>query len=100
MIVDIEEFGGIDDGCTDNSKAFADAMAALSETGGGTLRIMGSAYLTGPIELLSNISLEIGKNTTLSFVSDINRYPPVLTRWEGLSAMACTLFYLQEEPKT
>ncbi|HQH88171.1 MAG: glycoside hydrolase family 28 protein [Spirochaetia bacterium] len=84
MIVDIEEFGGIDDGCTDNSKAFADAMAALSETGGGTLRIMGSAYLTGPIELLSNISLEIGKNTTLSFVSDINRYPPVLTRWEGV----------------
>ena len=75
MIVDIEEFGGLSDGYTDNSKAFAEAIAALREGGGGTLRMNGKAYLTGPIELFSNISLEIGKNTTLSFVSDMNRYP-------------------------
>ena len=84
MIVDIEEFGGLSDGYTDNSKAFAEAITALKERGGGTLRMNGKAYLTGPIELFSNISLEIGKNTTLSFVSDMNRYPPVLTRWEGI----------------
>jgi len=84
MIVDIEEFGGLGDGCTDNSKAFTDAIAVLRERGGGTLRMMDHAYLTGPVELFSNISLEIGKNTTLSFVPYMNRYSPVLTRWEGV----------------
>jgi len=84
MIADIAEFGGTGDGQTDNSKAFAAAIASLKRAGGGTLKVTRGTYLSGPIELFSNITLEIGASAVLQFLPDMQLYSPVLTRWEGI----------------
>ncbi len=84
MTADIEEFGGTGDGHTDNSKAFAAAFASLKRAGGGRLRVDRGTYLTGPIELFDNITLEIGHGAVLQFLPDMQLYSPVLTRWEGI----------------
>jgi polygalacturonase len=84
MTADIAEFGGAGDGHTDNSNAFAAAIASLKRAGGGTLRVRRGVYLCGPIELFSNMTLEIEHGAILQFLPDVQRYPPVLTRWEGI----------------
>jgi len=85
MITGINEFGGKGDGCTDNSEAFAAAIASLRRAGGGTLEVPQGTYLTGPIELFSDIALKIERGAVLRFLPDIGLYVPVLTRWEGIT---------------
>lgn len=84
MIVDIGKFGGTGDGHTDNSRAFTSAIASLKRAGGGTLRVSGGHYLTGPIELFDNMALHVEEDAILQFLPDFSLYPPVLTRWEGI----------------
>jgi len=84
MTADFAEFGGTGDGHTDNSKAFAAAFSSLKRGGGGTLKVTRGTYLTGPLELFNNTTLEIEEGAVLRFLSDVQRYPPVLTRWEGI----------------
>lgn len=84
MTVTIGEFGGRGDGHTDNSKAFDAAFSSLKRAGGGTLKVNRGVYLTGPIELFNNTTLELAQGAVLQFLPDVRRYPPVLTRWEGI----------------
>jgi polygalacturonase len=84
MTTDIGEFGGKGDGHTDNSAAFAAAFSALKREGGGTLKVGRGIYLTGPIELFDNTTLQIEEGAALQFFPDVWRYPPVRTRWEGV----------------
>ena len=84
MTADIGEFGGRGDGLTDNSKAFAAAFSSLKHGGGGTLKVGCGIYLTGPIELFDNTTLELEHGAVLQFFPDVWRYAPVLTRWEGI----------------
>jgi polygalacturonase len=82
--IDIVAFGGCGDGRTDNSAAFAAALNALKESGGGTLNIGKGIWRTGPIELFSNTTLTVEEGAVISFIPEIERYTPVFTRWEGI----------------
>src|SRR5690348_12519467 len=53
----ITHFGAVGDGVTLNAGAFASAIEALAEKGGGTLDVPAGFWLTGPIQLRSNINL-------------------------------------------
>lgn len=87
-IFDIREFGAIGDGESDNSNAFATAIQACSDAGGGRVLVSGGDYLTGPIHLRSNINLHIEEGAKVRFVTDPQRYlPAVFTRWEGMELM-------------
>lgn len=49
--VDITAFGGVNDGVTLNTEAFAKAMAHLADKGGGRLVVPEGIWYTGPILL-------------------------------------------------
>jgi hypothetical protein len=73
-----------------NTRAIADAIeqattAPTYQTTGSIVRIPRGKWLTGPIELKSNITLQLDKEATLVFSDDPADDPPVqLTRWEGI----------------
>lgn len=82
---DVTSFGAVPDGVTKNSAAFARAIEAAAQAGGGTVLVPAGRWLTGPIHLRSNIQLHVEKGAELLFSQDFKDYlPPVFTRWEGL----------------
>ncbi len=72
--VSITDFGGVGDGVTLNTEAFAKAIDALTAKGGGRLTVPQGVWLTGPIELKSNIGLHIEKNAIVYFSPDKTLY--------------------------
>lgn len=85
----LKEFGAIGDGETLNTEAFAKAIAALSEQGGGTLEVPAGIWFTGPIVLQSNINLHLQKGAVILFSPDVDLYPLVETVFEGLDTRRC-----------
>jgi polygalacturonase len=74
---DITSYGAKGDKVTDNTEAIAAAITACSETGGGTVYIPSGTYLTGRIELKSNITLYIEAGALVLFQNDFEAYQPV-----------------------
>lgn len=64
--VSILQFGAKSDGTTLNTKAINDAIKAVNAKGGGKVVIPEGLWLTGPIELLSNVNLHTEKMLSLS----------------------------------
>ena len=87
--VDIRDFGGVGDGVTLNSEAFAKAIETLTEVGGGRLVVPAGVWLTGPITLKDNIDLHIRPDAVLLFSTDRDLYPIVETVFEGLDTKRC-----------
>ncbi|MDR3191733.1 MAG: glycoside hydrolase family 28 protein [Treponema sp.] len=85
---DIVSFGATGDGAADNSRAFAAAMEAIKEAGGGKLRVGKGVWRTGPVTLFSNTTLHLEEGAVISFIPELERYTPVLTRWEGVECYA------------
>lgn len=87
--VSVADFGGVSDGVTLNTEAFAKAMDALSKKGGGTLVVPSGVWFTGPIEFKSNINMHLEKSALILFSPDFNLYPIVNTVFEGLDTRRC-----------
>lgn len=83
----IVRYGAISDGVTLNTKSINDAIAACSQNGGGVVVVPAGLWLTGPVELKSNVNLHLKNNAVLSFTKDFNQYKLVETSWEGLAAV-------------
>ncbi|MFA6590507.1 MAG: glycosyl hydrolase family 28 protein, partial [Bacteroidales bacterium] len=83
--INLLKAGGKNDGKTLNTKAIAKAIDKLSEQGGGSLYFPSGTYLTGPIMLKSNITLDLDAGAVLSFSDDFDLYMPyVEMRYEGV----------------
>ena len=81
---DITDFGAKGDGKTKCTEAFAKAIQACHEAGGGRVVVPKGTFLTGPIHLLSNVCLEVPTGSTILFSDRFEDYlPAVLIRWEG-----------------
>lgn len=87
--VSITDFGGVGDGIFLNTDAFAEAMDALSQKGGGTLNVPGGIWFTGPIVFKSNINLHLEKGALILFTPDFDAYPIIKTMFEGLETRRC-----------
>jgi polygalacturonase len=87
--INITGYGGVGDGVTLNTQAFADAMEALSGKGGGTLMVPSGVWYTGPIVFKSNINLHLEKGAIILFTGDKNEYPLIETFFEGLETRRC-----------
>jgi polygalacturonase len=82
---DIRDYGAVADGRTINTKAFADAIGACSQAGGGTVIVPAGKWLTGPIHFKSNVNLHITEGAEVLFSTDYDAYlPVVLSRYEGI----------------
>lgn len=71
----IKDFGGIGNGKFLNTKAFETAISAINQNGGGKLIIPAGVWLTGPIELKSNINFHVEEGAIVQFSDDINQFP-------------------------
>lgn len=87
--VNVTAFGAKGDGVTLNTSAINAAIKAVHQKGGGTVVIPEGFWLTGPIELLSNVNLYTEKNALVIFTDDFNAYPIVKTNFEGLDTRRC-----------
>ena len=87
--VSIKDFGAVPDGSTFNTKAFADAIDAVSKKGGGKVIVPRGIWLTGPIQLKSNINLYIEEGALITFSKNYNDYPLIETSFEGLNTIRC-----------
>jgi len=83
----IVKYGAINDGITLNTKAINDAIIACNKKGGGVVVVPKGLWITGPIEIKSNVNLHLQKNSILQFTRDFDQYPLVASNWEGLSQM-------------
>ena len=83
----ITKFGGKADGITINTNSINSAINECSKKGGGIVVIPAGLWLTGPIELKSNVNLHLQKNALLQFTDDFNQYKLVAGNWEGLPQM-------------
>lgn len=83
--VDMQKAGALTDGKGLNTKLINATIDKLSQKGGGTLYFPAGTYLTGPIRLKSNITLDLAAGATLLFSDKFDHYLPfVEMRYEGV----------------
>ncbi|MFO1489307.1 MAG: glycoside hydrolase family 28 protein, partial [Verrucomicrobiota bacterium] len=70
--------------CTD---AIHQAIAACHQAGGGRVVVPAGEWLTGAVRLQSNVNLHVAEGATLRWTFDLEKYPVVFTRWEGIECM-------------
>jgi len=87
-VVRLEDFGGKSDGLFNNTNAFALAFAEISRNNGGKLTVSKGTWVTGPIDIPSDTTLELEEGAEISFIDDPNLYTPTFTRWEGVECFA------------
>src|SRR6185312_1555010 len=72
---DARTYGAKADGVTKDTKAIQAAIDDCANAGGGTVKLSGGTFLSGPIVLKSNITLDVGEGTTLLGSPDHADYP-------------------------
>lgn len=84
----IKDFGAVGDGHTKNTEAFRNTIEACSKAGGGTVIIPPGSWLTGPIELKSNINFRAERGALIIFSPDHKDYPIIKPPGRGYSVMS------------
>jgi polygalacturonase len=90
--VDITTHGAIGDGKTLNTKAIRAAVDQCAAQGGGTVVVPAGTFLTGTVELKSNITLSLSPGAILRGSSNIDDYPPVAFRHNELGEVRSLLW--------
>jgi polygalacturonase len=70
-------YGAKGDGVSKDTAAIQAAIDACQQQGGGTVRLIAGTYLSAPIVLKSNITLQLDKGATLLGSADHADYPPM-----------------------
>src|SRR5689334_7947668 len=70
----ITRYGAVGDGTTLNTQPFANAIDACRKAGGGYVFVPKGVFLTGPIELGSNVVLLLDKKATIKASDDFDGY--------------------------
>ncbi|MEH6408299.1 MAG: glycoside hydrolase family 28 protein [Leeuwenhoekiella sp.] len=87
-VFSILDYGAVSDGKTLNTEAFAKAIQACTDAGGGRVLVPGGAFLTGPIHLKSNVDLHLDAGAEVLFTKDKKAYLPMVhTSYEGMELM-------------
>lgn len=79
----VNTLGGIGDGQFLNTDIINQAILTSSKNGGGVVSIPQGLWLTGPIELQSNVNLHIERDAILLFSANLDDYKLVESNWEG-----------------
>ncbi len=90
--VKLTNFGAVGDGRTLCTEAFKKAIGTLKSQGGGRLEVPAGVWLTGPIELESNIEMHLDHEAVIYFSPDKRLYLPDeanKTKWGGSRVLPC-----------
>ena len=86
--INIMDLGAVSDGETNNSEAIKKAIDSCSKIGGGKVIIPSGNFLTGPIELKSNVNLHLEEGANVLFSTNHKDYLPIVhTSFEGVELM-------------
>src|SRR5690606_16066466 len=83
----VEQYGAKPDGITLNTKSINNTIEACSKNGGGVVFLGGGVWLTGPIQLKSNVNLHLKRDAILLFTKDKSQYKLIEGNWEGKPAV-------------
>ena len=81
----ILDYGARNDGSLSATGAFRSAIQAARAAGGGTVYVPAGTYVTGPIELVSNLVLHIEAGATVRFAA--TKLPFARGRFQGIEAL-------------
>jgi polygalacturonase len=88
LVCDPHAYGAKGDGVSKDTAAIQAAIEACESKGGGTVRLTLGTYLSAPIVLKSNITLQLDKGALLLGSADHGDYPPkVEFREPGLQSL-------------
>ena len=82
------DYGAKRDGSDSSTAAFRDAIQACKKSGGGTVFVPAGNYVSGAIELASNLTLYLDSGAVIRFVANREDYPLVSSRFEGVETRA------------
>src|SRR5450759_5408601 len=80
----ISDFGAVADGKTVNTKPIQAAIDKCAASGGGVVVVPRGAFLSGAIFLKQGVNLSVEKDGVLKGTTNIDDYPVLNTRWEGV----------------
>jgi polygalacturonase len=84
-VFNVVDYGAKNDGSVAATDAFRKAIEAAKATGGGTIYVPPGNYTSGPIELFSNMTLEIDAGATVAFPA--MTVPFTKGRQQGIEAL-------------
>ena len=73
-VINALDHGAVGDGATLNTAAFQQAVAACVKQNGGTVLVPAGVYRTGPIELQSNVTLQLEAGAVLRGSEEVADY--------------------------
>jgi polygalacturonase len=87
-IYNIMDFGAKADSSFDNTESLNKAVRVCNSYGGGNVVIPPGEFISGPVNLLSNVTLELTAGAKLLFAVSPDNYKAVKTRWGGIECYA------------
>ncbi len=81
----VMDYGARNDGSTNSTQAIRSAIQAAKAAGGGTVYVPAGTYVTGPIELVNNLVLDIDAGATLRFPA--TKLPFTKGREQGIECL-------------
>ena len=81
-----DKFGAVADGKTVNTKAIQLAIDKCSRSGGGTVQFLKGDYVTGTIELKSNVMLFVAKGARILGSTDLADYPDRIESFKSVAS--------------
>jgi polygalacturonase len=84
-VFNVLDYGAHNDGSAPATEAIRSAIQAAKAAGGGTVYVPAGNYVTGPIELVSNLVLHIDAGATLRFPAA--RLPFTRGRMQGIECL-------------
>lgn len=89
----ITDYAAVNDAKTLNTTAFEKAIAACSNGGGGQVIVPAGIWLTGPIEMKSNVNLHLEHGAVIQFTKDHSQYPIIKAGSKTNSLTTAPLIY-------
>lgn len=86
---DIIRYGAVSNIKHVNTSNIQSAIDNAHKNGGGVVLVPSGLWITGPLQIKSNVNLHLAKGALLQFSDDRLQYPIVETTWEGQVAYRC-----------
>jgi polygalacturonase len=84
-VFNVMDYGAHNDGSSLSAEAFAGAVAAAHAVGGGTVFVPAGHYISGPIEMVSNLTLDFDAGAIVTFPAQILPFTP--GRQQGIETL-------------
>ncbi len=96
---DITKFGAVADDELFDSNAINRAITKCSKSGGGVVKIPDGRFLCKPIQLKSNVELNLAENAVLFFSDTFTHYPIRPVRHEGIEIVGYSALIYADNAK-